>query len=63
MEGEDTAKILNEAINDKIQVNFIINNRGGGNAPLIAQKIAQRRSIRRSSRDCSEFFFALETRV
>ena len=27
---------------DKIRVNLIINNRVGGNAPLIAQKIADR---------------------
>jgi uncharacterized protein YecE (DUF72 family) len=39
---EDTAKIVNEAIKDKAQVNLIINNRAGGNAPLIAQKIAER---------------------
>jgi hypothetical protein len=39
---EDTAKILNEALKDKVQVNLIINNRAGGNAPLIAQKIAVR---------------------
>jgi hypothetical protein len=37
---EDTVKILNEAIKDKIQVNLIINNRAGGNAPLIVQRIA-----------------------
>jgi len=37
---EDTVKIVNEALKDKIQVNLIINNRAGGNAPLIAQKIA-----------------------
>jgi hypothetical protein len=30
---EDTAKIVNEAVNDKFQVNLIINNRAGGNAP------------------------------
>ena len=30
---EDTAQIVNEAIKDKIQVNLIINNRAGGNAP------------------------------
>jgi hypothetical protein len=30
---EDTGKIVNEAIKDKIQVNLIINNRAGGNAP------------------------------
>jgi uncharacterized protein YecE (DUF72 family) len=39
---EDTVKIVNEPIKDKIQVNLIINNRAGGNAPLIAQKIADR---------------------
>ena len=32
---EDTAKIVNEAQKDKVQVNLIINNRAGGNAPLI----------------------------
>jgi hypothetical protein len=39
---EDTAKIVNEAIKDKVQVNLIVNNRAGGNAPLIAEKIANR---------------------
>jgi hypothetical protein len=39
---EDTAKIANEAIKDKVQVNLIINNRAGGNAPLIAEKPAGR---------------------
>jgi len=39
---EDTAKIVNDAQKDKVQVNLIINNRAGGNAPLIAQKIADR---------------------
>ena len=39
---EDTVKIVNEAIKKKIQVNLIINNRAGGNAPLVAQKIADR---------------------
>jgi hypothetical protein len=39
---EDTAKIVNEAVKYKVQVNLIINNRTGGNAPLIAQKITGR---------------------
>jgi len=39
---EDTAKIVNEAVKDKAQVNLIINNRAGGNAPLIAEKIVER---------------------
>lgn len=30
---EDTAKIVNGAIKDKVQINLIINNRAGGNAP------------------------------
>ena len=33
---EDTTKIVNEAIKDKIQVNLIMNNRTGGNAPEIS---------------------------
>jgi len=39
---EDTVKIVNEAQKDKVQVNLIINNRAGGNAPLTAEKIAER---------------------
>ena len=39
---EDTVKIVNEAIKNKMHVNLIINNRADGNAPLIAQKIAAR---------------------
>jgi hypothetical protein len=39
---EDTAKKANEAMKDKAQLNLIISNRPGGNAPLIAQKIADR---------------------
>jgi len=32
---KDMAKIMNEAIKGKVQVNLVINNRAGGNAPLI----------------------------
>jgi hypothetical protein len=39
---EDTAKIVNEALKDKFQVSLINNNRAGGNAPLSAEKIADR---------------------
>jgi hypothetical protein len=39
---EDTDKIKNEAEKDRVQVNLIINNRAGGNAPMIAQKITGR---------------------
>jgi hypothetical protein len=38
----DTAKIVKAAINDEIPVSLIINNRAGGNALLIAQRIADR---------------------
>ena len=38
---EDAVKIVNEVIKDKIQVNLIINNPTGGNAPLIAKKISE----------------------
>jgi hypothetical protein len=33
---------VNEAIKDKNQVNLIINNRAGGNAPMIAQEVAKK---------------------
>jgi hypothetical protein len=49
---EDTAKIVNEAIKDKVQVNLIINNRAGGNAPLIAEKIADRLHKEKLQRFC-----------
>ena len=39
---EDTAQIVNEAVKEKVKVNLIINNRAGGNAPLIAHTIADR---------------------
>jgi len=39
---EDIVRIVNEAIKDKIQVNLIINNRAGGNGPIIAQMIANK---------------------
>ena len=32
---EDTAKIVTEAMTDKVRVNLSINNRAGGNAPLL----------------------------
>jgi hypothetical protein len=47
---EDTVKIVNEPIRDKIQLNLIINNCAGGNAPLIAQKIAGRLHKERQQR-------------
>jgi len=39
---EDTVAIVKEAKMEKVRVNLIINNRAGGNAPLIAQKILDR---------------------
>ncbi len=39
---EDTAKIVNEPVEGKDQVNLIINNRAGCNGPLITQQIADR---------------------
>jgi hypothetical protein len=39
---EDTTKIVKEAVKGKVQVNLIINDRAGGKAPLIAEKIAER---------------------
>jgi hypothetical protein len=47
---EDTAKIVKEAIKDKVQVNLIINNRADGNAPLIAEKIADRLHLEKQQR-------------
>ena len=39
---EGMARIVNEAINDKVQVNLIIDNRGGRDISLIARKITDR---------------------
>jgi uncharacterized protein YecE (DUF72 family) len=47
---EDTAKIVSAALNDRLRVNLIINNRAGGNAPLIAEKIAARLYSERQQR-------------
>ena len=38
---DETVDIMRAAIEDGVQINVIINNRAGGNAPLIAQKIAK----------------------
>ena len=37
---EETAEVMIEAVRQNVQANVIINNRAGGNAPLIAQKVA-----------------------
>jgi hypothetical protein len=38
----DTVEIIKSAVEKGIMVNLIINNRAGGNAPLIAQEIVER---------------------
>jgi uncharacterized protein YecE (DUF72 family) len=37
---DETVGLMNSAVHQGIQANVIINNRAGGNAPLIAQKVA-----------------------
>jgi len=39
---EDTVAIMQAAIEQGVHANVIINNRAGGNAPLIAQKVAEK---------------------
>ncbi len=39
---DETAELMWTAVNQGVQVNVIVNNRAGGSAPLIAQKIAER---------------------
>jgi uncharacterized protein YecE (DUF72 family) len=39
---EETVQLMHTAIREKIEINIIVNNRAGGNAPLIAQQIAGR---------------------
>jgi len=39
---EETAEVMSEAIKQDVKANVIINNRAGGNAPLIAQKVAEK---------------------
>jgi hypothetical protein len=39
---EDAVSLMKTGIIEHIQTNMLINNRAGGNAPLIAQRIAQR---------------------
>ena len=39
---EETAELMLEALKQDVQANVIINNRAGGNAPLIAQKVAEK---------------------
>lgn len=39
---EETAELIWEAIDNNIRINIIVNNRAGGNAPLVAQQIGLR---------------------
>jgi uncharacterized protein YecE (DUF72 family) len=39
---EETAELMWEAIDNNIRINIIINNRAGGNAPLVGQQIGMR---------------------
>ena len=38
----ETVEIMRQAVEKGITVNVIVNNRAGGNAPLIAQEIVRR---------------------
>jgi len=37
----ETAEIMRRAIQDNVETSVIINNRAGGNAPMIAQKVVE----------------------
>jgi uncharacterized protein YecE (DUF72 family) len=39
---EETTELMDVAVNQGVRINVIINNRAGGNAPLVARQIAQR---------------------
>ena len=39
---DETVEIMGAAIDQQVNMNVIINNRAGGNAPLIAQKVVER---------------------
>ena len=39
---DETVEIMGAAIDQEVHMNVIINNRAGGNAPLIAQKLVER---------------------
>jgi hypothetical protein len=37
----ETADMMRRAITDSVETTILINNRAGGNAPIIAQKVAE----------------------
>jgi hypothetical protein len=39
---EETAELMWEALDNNISINIIVNNRAGGNAPLVGQQIGLR---------------------
>jgi len=39
---EDTVELIGQAVQQKARINVIVNNRAGGNAPLVARQIASR---------------------
>jgi hypothetical protein len=39
---EGTAKLMHEGVEKGAKVNILVNNRAGGNAPLITQEIAEK---------------------
>jgi len=38
---QETVELMQKAIEQKVRINVIVNNRTGGNAPLISQRIAR----------------------
>ncbi|MEE9612368.1 MAG: DUF72 domain-containing protein [Desulfatiglandales bacterium] len=45
---EETAELMFTAIDQEVRTNVVINNRAGGNAPIIAQKVAEKFLVRLS---------------
>jgi uncharacterized protein YecE (DUF72 family) len=39
---EETVELMQTAVDRKVEINVIVNNRAGGNAPLIARQVAER---------------------
>ena len=38
----ETAELMRHGIKEKIETNILINNRAGGNAPMLAKKVVER---------------------
>ena len=61
---DDTVHIIRDALALGVSVNVIINNRSGGNAPLIAQQLATRFASERNAEtggSAREKFLSIET--